>query len=427
MVDLSVSPDLDAFYCYAITLVAGSVVAAIQVQRRLGAFRGSWLMAETWLLFLAYVAVPVALFWLLDRTGAVRDTSLFAALLVGIGYQQILTGQQASLTAPSDISRLWQPFVAWAERVKKRVVARIRKNEERFREHVVSRCSSSSEHLAELRRLAMGMTADTAALQQQLQTIEGQRDALGEEGVLERQARALYEEATGVDDFLALMHRRGIASSSGYYWYGREWRSRWRTFLAVAPLLAAAYLAPSTLAIAPAASGIASEWRIQYPVWRLSRDDTSALDRFRTHERLVRLLTGDGTAEPTADQIARVVRRPGVPADVVDGALGLLLETRRQVPQARADALPQLLVHALRTQNPDARAPVHDALYFLAEELDRCPGAIERPERGAGRVRVEELIQSWERVWGPAAPRAPCPAPPPVPDRGLPPAAAGGN
>jgi len=52
----------------------------------------------------AYTLIPLALFWLLDRTNAIHDTSLFAAILIGVGYQQILSGSFATLKAPGDVS-----------------------------------------------------------------------------------------------------------------------------------------------------------------------------------------------------------------------------------------------------------------------------------------------------------------------------------
>jgi hypothetical protein len=91
-VDLSVSPDVDAYYCYGVVLLLGLITASGQVSRRLANLPGRWIMVNTWLLFFAYALLPAVLFWLLDRTGAIHDTSLFAAVLVGAGYQQVLSG-----------------------------------------------------------------------------------------------------------------------------------------------------------------------------------------------------------------------------------------------------------------------------------------------------------------------------------------------
>jgi hypothetical protein len=91
--DLGVSPDLSALWCYLTVGALGAWVAVREIRKRFGGIAGIWLQSRTWELFLAYVAVPLGLFWLLDRTAAIADTSLFAAALVGVGYERIITGQ----------------------------------------------------------------------------------------------------------------------------------------------------------------------------------------------------------------------------------------------------------------------------------------------------------------------------------------------
>lgn len=95
--DLNVSPDLDAYCCYGLVLALGAWIGARQISGRLGGIRAIWFFPRTWLLFLAYLVVPVGLFWLLDRTGAINDTSFFAAVLVGVGYERIITGASDTL------------------------------------------------------------------------------------------------------------------------------------------------------------------------------------------------------------------------------------------------------------------------------------------------------------------------------------------
>ena len=87
--DLSVSPDLDARWCYLIVLLCGLISARAQLYKRFVDFKvsGAWLVPSTWLVFAIYLAIPIALFWLMDRMNALNDTSLFAALLVVICFQ----------------------------------------------------------------------------------------------------------------------------------------------------------------------------------------------------------------------------------------------------------------------------------------------------------------------------------------------------
>ncbi|HEY9155949.1 MAG TPA: hypothetical protein VIM69_12505, partial [Opitutaceae bacterium] len=93
---LEISPDLDARLCYGIVLLCALISARIQVYGRLSGLKEraiyAWSLPSTWGVFLTYVAIPLGLFWFLDRTGAVRDTSFFAALLVGLAYPSVISG-----------------------------------------------------------------------------------------------------------------------------------------------------------------------------------------------------------------------------------------------------------------------------------------------------------------------------------------------
>src|SRR3970040_2391678 len=137
--DLSVSPDIEAFWSYLIVLVLGVFVANRQVATRLEGFKDVWLVGDTWILFFAYLAVPLGLFWLLDRTDAVKDSSLFAALLVGIGYERILAGGDGALAAPQGVAGYWGPFVAYANRVAEKIRNAARRADRRRQKRAAAR------------------------------------------------------------------------------------------------------------------------------------------------------------------------------------------------------------------------------------------------------------------------------------------------
>lgn len=101
--DLTVSPDFDARICYGVAILIGILVGLVRVNSLLHNTRAAWLIPETWLLLFAYSLVPPLLFWMLDRTGAINDTSLFAAFLVAIAYQQIITGGYEGISAPANL------------------------------------------------------------------------------------------------------------------------------------------------------------------------------------------------------------------------------------------------------------------------------------------------------------------------------------
>ena len=98
------SPDVPAFYCYLIVVVAGFFVARAHVNERLKDYPDHWAFLSAWLLFLAYWAMPPLLFWLLDYTSAVQDTSLFAAFVVAFGYRQLFAGGIQGVSMPGQTS-----------------------------------------------------------------------------------------------------------------------------------------------------------------------------------------------------------------------------------------------------------------------------------------------------------------------------------
>src|SRR5688572_28177301 len=122
--DPLISPDMPSLWCYLIVLTVGMIVAASSINELLKDITERWGFLETWLLFAANTAVPVLLFWFLDYTNALRDTSLFAALVVAFGYQQIFKGGVQGILTPGQSSRVWQPFEAWVNKTSARIASR---------------------------------------------------------------------------------------------------------------------------------------------------------------------------------------------------------------------------------------------------------------------------------------------------------------
>jgi len=121
-VDHTLSPDLPAYLCYGIVLALGVLVARATVNSLLAAQLSRWGDPNTWALFAAHTALPVVLFWFLDYTSALSDSSLFGALVVAFGYKQIFAGGVQGITMSRQTPRLWQPFEAWVSQIKESIV-----------------------------------------------------------------------------------------------------------------------------------------------------------------------------------------------------------------------------------------------------------------------------------------------------------------
>ena len=394
--DMTVSPDLEAFCCYGAVFFLGLIAAWSQVTQRLGNLPGQWIMINTWLLFFAYGLVPVGLFWFLDRTNAIHDTSLFAAILVAVGYRQILSGGAGTIRAPGEISKLWQPFAAWADGISGRIRDRIAINDSRFDERLLSAIRSDSQKFDALKRVALVHATDPNDLNQKLQAIDAQLGIFEADGVLAKKAELLYWNlrTSNVKTFGYLLYKYQVIPRKWYFWYAQEWRSK-TAALAVASVLTAAALFGFHTAGKP-------EHRAVYYIWRLRKDSATDYDRFRAREKLRLYLRKDEYRQLGKDvyqQLAFALRTPNIQGKTADIILGLMLETRDSAAAKDVD-LRQLLLESLRTENADIRMDVYRELVYLGAERGMDPKAMQDWQPGPKDTpsRIDEMIKKWKEM-----------------------------
>lgn len=388
--DLTVSPDLDAYYCYAVVLLLGVIAAFSQISKRLDKLPGKWIMVNTWLLFFAYTFLPVALFWFLDRSNAIHDTSLFAAILIGFGYQQIMTGELASIRPAGDFSKFWQPFAAWSDHVADRIRNRVVRNESLFDERLLNVVRDDEEKRKSLRELAFTHTKDVPALSEKLKEVEDQGTIIGEGGVLIRTAETLYDDLkiSEPETWPFLLRQRNIISRLNYQWYGREWRSK------------TAAAAVALILVGTAVMTIYKVWtpenRGRYYLWRIEKANNTEQDRFRAGQQLMSCLRE--TRNPYPDLTA-LLRFEGVPVRIADNILALLVESR-EIASSHQVELPTLLADSLRTNNPDIRTRVHAVLLYLADERRLDVGTLRdwKPSAQDSSTDVDDVIKRWKQI-----------------------------
>jgi hypothetical protein len=389
--DMSVSPDLEAFCCYGLVFLLGLATAWGQVSKRLGRLPGQWIMLNTWLLFFAYTFVPVALFWFLDRTNAIHDTSLFAAVLVGVGYQQILSGSIGSIRAPGDISKFWQPFGAWADTIAVRIRDRIIVNNSRFDEKLLSTIRSDAGKFGALKSVAMVHASDVLSVNQSLQAIAATEGVLGADGVQAKQASFLYEnlKQSSPQQFEYLLYKTGVIPRKWFLWYAQEWRSK-TTAIAVAVILLLLGVGGALWMSTPPA-------RARYYVWRLHKDNGTDYDRYRAQKKLSGYLAN---TPPAYSDLIGLLRVPNLPVTTADRVLGLLLETRREAWASKVD-LQGMLVESLRTENSDVRTRIQKLLLYLADEKQsQVPTELQnwRSDPKNTSTDVDQVIKKWQQV-----------------------------
>lgn len=392
--DLTVSPDLDAYYCYAVVLALGLIAASGQISNRLANLPGKWIMVNTWLLFFAYTLLPVFLFWFLDRSNAIHDTSLFAAVLIGLGYQQILAGDLTGIRLGGDVSKFWQPFSAWADHAADRIRNRIVRNEAFFDEALLNTVQNHPEKAQCLRELAFTHTKDLPHLTAELQNIDQQKAVLGETGALRKTVEALYEDLklSENDTWPFLLYKSGITSQANYLWYGKELRSI-TAAVAVAVLLI-------TIAGVLGWKLWTPENRGRYYLWRIEKTNNTDQDRFRAERHLMACLQETGKPYPS---LTELLRFDGVPVKVAENVLTLIVESRELAPRHDVD-LPMLLSDSLHTSNPDIRARVHAVLMYLAEERKAEVGTLKdwKPSAKDSGTDIDGMIKQWKQIrWNP--------------------------
>ena len=152
---------------------------------------------------------------MLDRAGAINDTSLFGAVLVGVGYERIITGGNQSVRLTGDVSQFWTPFLAYADRIGARVAAQSDRRKARRVEQVVASVVKAPQRLEALQELARRFAPDTATFKQQLDEINASA-ATAARMRRSRRRPILYGFLFAVPDGHHLMHEKGIISASMY-------------------------------------------------------------------------------------------------------------------------------------------------------------------------------------------------------------------
>jgi len=200
--DLSVSPDLPAFCTYGLVGSLGAWSARRQIADKLSGIPGVWPQWRTLLLLALYTALPLGLFWALDRGGAIADTSLFAAALIGLGYQQILAGKNEAIRTPGALSQFWTPFQDYTDSIAEAARQNGSRRRRRVEDRIIARLAADADAFNRFWELSRTRLPDVARVEADLREMETRHAGLGERNVRERQVRWL------------LIRRRAFATPS---------------------------------------------------------------------------------------------------------------------------------------------------------------------------------------------------------------------
>src|SRR2546426_12084282 len=140
------------------------LVARSQINELLASYPDHWGFLSTWVLFAAHGGLPVGIFWLLDYSSALHDTSLFGALLVALGYRQIVVGGVQGIQMPGPTPRLWEPFQAWVKRVADRIASQQKRYRDAIAEALRTYFSTDPLQLPNLEHVARVYSSDAPQL-----------------------------------------------------------------------------------------------------------------------------------------------------------------------------------------------------------------------------------------------------------------------
>jgi hypothetical protein len=403
VIDIGLSPDVPAYWCYALVFVLGFIGACRQLSTQLAGRAGIWAEPRVHLLLALYAALPIGLFWLLDRAGAVVDTALIGAVLVGVGYRQIVAGGDGTIKAPTDMSRFWAMFQAYADPIAKQASsildARDRREEDRLI-RTIARTDGAVERLIDVARQRLPAPD---VLDAQLGRVSPQGPADASPFVLEQRARIVMGLLLQIPDRDRLVREAGILPAWRYWIWAAQSYARlggvyYRTLYAL--LLGILIL-------------LGPEWgspTLDYHIWRVGKANATPADQFRAREWLVGTLTRAGPEAvvlwpqpdpPTAARaLGRELRRPGLSADRVDLILQILLEARATIRDPRP--IDAVLVDALHAGNVDTRRRINDALLTLAKATSRpLPEDLSgwKAAESDAAASLEQRIIAWQRFW----------------------------
>lgn len=387
----TLSPDVDARFCYLIVMLAGMLTAVREVDSRLAKIPGAWSDIGAHRLFAFFWVTPVLLFFLLDHAGAINDTSPIAAVVVAVTYATILggaTGQQPLL--PSQVTGLWSKLLGDVDKIQAAAQARMQLRVFDYARGAANEIPLRPARYNKLLTLAKRLVGDPATLDKSLADIDAQY--AGDTSLatykkveaLMRAPNSVYVARGLNDEVHVLLRKERLIGWRTYSSFpGEQVGGIWRT---LSVLLPAAVMA-SLVALSMTDYG---NFERAWFEWRLSKANVSLVDLTRTREAMIDRIVR--SPEPVAEltAVGRIVREANLPPVRTEAAIGILTDGVRQ-RRGGEKLMPELiatLVVSLRTANLDARNRVHATLLYLGDAV--LKGG---PENKDGQQALVELAK----------------------------------
>ncbi len=367
----TLSPDIDARFCYLIVMLAGMLTAVREVDSRLARIPGGWSDVGAHRLFAFLWLTPVIVFFLLDHTGAINDTSPVAALVVALTYSAFVAGAGTAL--PNQVTGLWAKLMGDPDKIQASAQARMQARIFQYARGATRDIAAKPARYNRLHVLARRLVADPQALERRLGEIDSQ---YGDDMTLAtwKKTEALLRAISGVyvargltEEVHDLLRRERLIGWTTYSWFpGETVGGLWRNL---------SVLIPATLIVAIAVLSTTDRWNFErsWLGWRLSKTNATSVDLTRTREAFIERFARSPQPALELYTLGGIIREASMTPTRVDTTIGVMTDAVRQRAD-RDQLMPELIVTlivSLRTANVDARNRVHSALLYLAEQKMR--------------------------------------------------------
>ena len=307
---------------------------------------------------------PVVLFFVLDRSGAINDTSPVAALVVAVTYGTILAGSgQPAL--PSQVTGLWAKLLGDVDKIQASAQARMQLRVFDYLRGATDEIAAHDAKSEKLLMLAHRLVDKPKDLDATLARIaEDFKDdpklAMWKKAeALMRALNVVYVSKGLTDEVHVLLRREKLITWQTYMRFpGEQVGSVWRSLSVFVP--AVAFIGLAVLSTTNTWNLERSWWE-----WRLSKTNVTAVDLTRTREALIERIQRSQAPKEELQALGRIVREVGMTPVRVEAAIGIMTDSVRPRPNLMPELVDTLIV-SLRTPNVDGRSRIHSGLIYLA-------------------------------------------------------------
>ncbi len=389
--------DVSAWICYLVIAVIGSVVSFYHVNSKLYGAKILWLRIELWVVYLLYILFPVTLFWLLDASGEVKDTSLLWAALIALVYRKILSGNTEQVKAPDILSGYWVSL----ENLIEKLIENWGDSVHKFNQW---------QHRAIQRRLSAVDRAKLINLLEfskrlEISVPEGIAQAASTQGDIDRQAMSALSEKVYMaamkeyrNDIPNIFVEEKVLTTLEVFLHCKFQLRQILTTLSFTAILAG-----SAFLLFKVTSSESFNPELDYYVWRIGKSNTSEKDVHRNSRAIVNLMKSEALSgnkkEYLLSRLLGKLYSVDISTDRAKKITHLLAELKEEVPN-QGEFISNL-ADILRSERFEIRVIVQSNLLFFAHAFDKTlPPELTNADvsKDLKTAETENIISLWNSI-----------------------------